>query len=106
MALSVVKSKGLLIHLRFPIPVKENVACAVNYEVVRIGKETVEKSPMTQVCLSGRNEWYNIVVVTMKEFEELTDNTPDEIREMMLDAVKVVDNDRFTSLAAAIYGYK
>ena len=105
-ALSVVKSKGLLIHLRFPIPVKENVACAVNYEVVRIGKETVEKSPMTQVCLSGRNEWYNIVVVTMKEFEELTDNTPDEIREMMLDAVKVVDNDRFTSLAAAIYGYK
>ena len=42
----------------------------------------------------------------MKEFEELSDETPDEIRKLMTNSVEILDGKNFESLASAILGYE
>ena len=96
----------LLVCVPFPIPVDANVAFAANYEVKRIGKEAVGVLPEAQVYLSENEDGYNIIVATEKEFEELSDSTSDEIRNIMIHSVDILDDKNFESLAAAIFGYK
>lgn len=93
-------------YVPFPIPVDANVAFAANYEVKRIGKEAIGVLPEAQVYLSEKEDGYNIIVATVKEFEELSDNTSDEIRNIMIHSVDILDDKNFASLAAAIFGYK
>lgn len=104
--ISCMEGNRLLIYVRFPIPVKENVAFAANYEVKRIAKEAAGILPEAQISLSKKNVGYNITVVTVKEFEELSDDTPDEIRKLMTNSVEILDGKNFKSLASAIFGYE
>lgn len=104
--ISCMEGNRLLIYVRFPIPVKENVAFAANYEVKRIAKEAAGILPEAQISLSKKNVGYNITVVTVKEFEELSDDTPDEIRRLMTNSVEILDGKNFKSLASAIFGYE
>ena len=96
----------LLVVVQFPIPVDANVAFAANYEVTRIRKEAVGVLPEAQVYLSEKEDGYIIIVATEKEFEELSDSTSDEIRNIMIHSVEILDDKNFESLAAAIFGYK
>lgn len=105
-ALTCMKGNSLLVYVPFPIPVDANVAFAANYEVKRIGKEAAGVLPEAQVYLSEKEDGYNIIVATVKEFEELSDNTSDEIRNTMIHSVDILDDKNFASLAAAIFGYK
>ena len=105
-ALSSMAGNRLIVYVRFPIPVEGNVAFAVNYEVKRIGKDAAKVLPEAQVRLSESGEGYNIVVVTVKEFKELSDNTPNEIQNLMIHSVDILDDKNFESLAAAIFGYE
>lgn len=93
-------------YVPFPIPVDANVAFAANYEGKRIGKEAAGVLPEAQVYLSEKEDGYNIIVATVKEFEELSDNTSDEIRNLMIRSVDILDDKNFESLAAAIFGYE
>ena len=104
--ISCMEGNRLLIYVRFPIPVKENVAFAANYEVKRIAKEAAGILPEAQISLSKKNVGYKITVETVKEFEELSDETPDEIRKLMTNSVEILDGQNFTSLASAILGYE
>ena len=105
-ALTCMEGNSLLVYVPFPIPVDANVAFAANYEVKRIGKEAAGVLPEAQVYLSEKEDGYNIIVATVKEFEELSDNTSDEIRNIMIHSVDILDDKNFASLAAAIFGYK
>lgn len=105
-ALTCIEGNSLLVYVPFPIPVDTNVAFAANYEVNRIGKEAAGVLPESQVYLSEKEDGYNIIVATVKEFEELSDNTSDEIRNIMIHSVDILDDKNFASLAAAIFGYK
>lgn len=105
-ALTCMGGNSLLVYVPFPIPVDANVAFAANYEVKRIGKEAVGVLPEAQVYLSEKEDGYNIIVATVKEFEELSDNTSDEIRNLMIRSVDILDDKNFESLAAAIFGYE
>ena len=105
-ALTCIEGNSLLVYVPFPIPVDANVAFAANYEVKRIGKEAAGVLPEAQVYLSEKEDGYNIIVATVKEFEELSDNTSDEIRNIMIHSVDILDDKNFASLAAAIFGYK
>lgn len=105
-ALTSMEGNSLLVYVPFPIPVDANVAFAANYEVKRIGKEAAGVLPEAQVYLSEKEDGYNIIVATVKEFEELSDNTSDEIRNLMIRSVDILDDKNFASLAAAIFGYK
>lgn len=105
-ALTSMDGNKLLVYVPFPIPVDANVAFAANYEVKRIGKEVIGVLPEAQVYLSEKEDGYNIIVATVKEFEELSDNTSDEIRNIMIHSVDILDDKNFASLAAAIFGYK
>ncbi len=105
-ALTCIEGNSLLVYVPFPIPVDANVAYAANYEVKRIGKEAAGVLPEAQVYLSAKEDGYNIIVATVKEFEELSDNTSDEIRNIMIHSVDILDDKNFASLAAAIFGYK
>lgn len=104
--ISCMEGNRLLIYVRFPIPVKENVAFAANYEVKRIAKEAAGILPEAQISLSEKNVGYKITVETVKEFEELSDETPDEIRKLMTNSVEILDGKNFKSLASAILGYE
>ena len=104
--ISCMEGNRLLIYVRFPIPVKENVAFAANYEVKRIAKEAAGILPEAQISLSEKNVGYKITVETVKEFEELSDDTPDEIRKLMTNSVEILDGKNFKSLASAILGYE
>ena len=104
--ISCMEGNRLLIYVRFPIPVKENVAFAANYEVKRIAKEAAGILPEAQISLSEKNVGYKITVETVKEFEELSDETPDEIRKLMTNSVEILDGQNFKSLASAILGYE
>lgn len=104
--ISCMEGNRLLIYVRFPIPVKENVAFAANYEVKRIAKEAAGILPEAQISLSKKNVCYKITVETVKEFEELSDETPDEIRKLMTNSVEILDGQNFKSLASAILGYE
>ena len=105
-ALTCIEGNSLLVYVPFPIPVDANVAFAANYEVKRIGKEAAGVLPEAQVYLSEKEDGYNIIVATVKEFEELSDNTSDEIRNLMIRSVDILDDKNFESLAAAIFGYE
>jgi hypothetical protein len=105
-ALTCIEGNSLLVYVSFPIPVDANVAFAANYEVKRIGKEAAGVLPEAQVYLSEKEDGYNIIVATVKEFEELSDNTSDEIRNIMIHSVGILDDKNFASLAASIFGYK
>lgn len=105
-ALTSMDGNRLLVYVPFPIPVDANVAFAANYEVRRIGKEAVGVLPEAQVYLSEKEDGYNIIVTTVKKIEELSDNTSDEIRNIMIHSVDILDDKNFASLAAAIFGYK
>ena len=105
-ALTSMDENRLLVYVPFPIPVDANVAFAANYEVKRIGKDAAGVLPEAQVYLSEKEDGYNIIVATVKEFEELSDNTSDEIRNVMIHSVDILDDKNFASLAAAIFGYK
>lgn len=105
-ALTSMEGNSLLVYVPFPIPVDANVAFAANYEVKRIGKEAAGVLPEAQVYLSEKEDGYNIIVAAVKEFEELSDNTSDEIRNIMIHSVDILDDKNFASLAAAIFGYK
>ncbi len=52
--LSCMEGSRVRVYVRFPIPVEENVAFAVNYEVKRIAKEAVDFLPEAQVSLSKK----------------------------------------------------
>ena len=88
-ALTCIEGNSLLVYVPFPIPVDANVAFAANYEVKRIGKEAAGVLPEAQVYLSEKEDGYNIIVATVKEFEELSDNTSDEIRNLMIRSVDI-----------------
>lgn len=105
-ALTCMEGNSLLVYVPFPIPVDANVAFAANYEVKRISKEAAGVLPEAQVYLSEKEDGYNIIVATVKEFEELSDNTSDEIRNLMIRSVDILDDKNFESLAAAIFGYE
>ena len=105
-ALTNMGGNRLLVYVPFPIPVDANVAFAANYEVKRIGKEAAGVLPEAQVYLSEKEDGYNIIVATVKEFEELSDNTSDEIRNLMIRSVDILDDKNFESLFSAIFGYK
>ena len=105
-ALTCIEGNSLLVYVPFPIPVDANVAFAANYEVKRIGKEAAGVLPEAQVYLSEKEDGYNIIVATVKEFEELSDNTSDEIRNLMIRSVDILDDKNFESLFSAIFGYK
>ena len=96
----------LLVYVPFPIPVDANVAFAANYEVKRISKCSTDRFPGTNIYLTEKDEGYKIAVATIKDFDVLSENTPNEIQETMIHTVDVVDDKNFASLAAAIFGYK
>ncbi len=97
-ALTSMDGNRLLVYVPFLIPVDANVAFAANYEVKRIGKEAAGVLPEAQVYLSGKEDGYNIIVATVKEFEELSDNTSDEIRNLMIRSVDILDDKNFDTL--------
>lgn len=105
-ALTSMDGNRLLIYVPFPIPVDANVAFAANYEVKRISKCSTDRFPGTNIYLTEKDEGYKIAVATIKDFDVLSENTPNEIQETMIHTVDVVDDKNFASLAAAIFGYE
>ena len=105
-ALTSMEGNRLLVYVPFPIPVDANVAYAVNYEIMRINKCSTDNLPGTSIYLTEKEEGFKIVVATIKNFDVLSENTPNEIQETMIRTVDVVDDKNFASLAAAIFGYK
>ena len=105
-ALTNMGGNRLLVYVPFPIPVDANVAFAANYEVKRISKCSTDRFPGTNIYLTEKDEGYKIAVATIKDFDVLSENTPNEIQETMIHTVDVVDDKNFASLAAAIFGYK
>lgn len=105
-ALTSMDGNRLLVYVLFPIPVDANVAFAANYEVKRISKCSTDRFPGTNIYLTEKDEGYKIAVATIKDFDVLSENTPNEIQETMIHTVDVVDDKNFASLAAAIFGYK
>ena len=105
-ALTSMDGNRLLVYVPFPIPVDANVAFAANYEVKRISKCSTDELPGTNIYLTEKDEGYKIAVATIKDFDVLSENTPNEIQETMIHTVDVVDDKNFASLAAAIFGYK
>ena len=105
-ALTNMGGNRLLVYVPFPIPVDANVAFAANYEVKRISKCSTDRFPGTNIYLTEKDEGYKIAVATIKNFDVLSENTPNEIQETMIHTVDVVDDKNFASLAAAIFGYK
>ena len=105
-ALTNMGGNRLLVYVPFPIPVDANVAFAANYEVKRISKCSTDRFPGTNIYLTEKDEGYKIAVATIKNFDVLSENTPNEIQETMIQTVDVVDDKNFASLAAAIFGYK
>ena len=105
-ALTSMDGNRLLVYVPFPIPVDANVAFAANYEVKRISKCSTDRFPGTNIYLTEKDEGYKIAVATVKYFDILSENTPNEIQETMIHTVDVVDDKNFASLAAAIFGYK
>lgn len=94
-ALTNMGGNRLLVYVPFPIPIDANVAFAANYEIKRIGKEVAGVLPEAQVYLSEKEDGYNIIVTTVKEFEELSDNTSDEIQNLMIRSVDILDDKNF-----------
>lgn len=105
-ALTSIDGNRLLVYVPFPIPVDANVAFAANYEVKRISKCSTDELPGTNIYLTEKDEGYKIAAATVKNFDVLSENTPNEIQETMIHTVDVVDDKNFASLAAAIFGYK
>lgn len=105
-ALTSMDGNRLLVYVPFPIPVDANVAFAANYEVKRISKCSTDRFPGTNIYLTEKDEGYKIAVATIKDFDVLSENAPNEIQETMIHTVDVVDDKNFASLAAAIFGYK
>ena len=105
-ALTSMDGNRLLVYVPFPIPVDANVAFAANYEVKRISKCSTDRFPGTNIYLTEKDEGYKIAVATVKYFDILSENTPNEIQETMIHTVDVVDDKNFASLAAAIFGYE
>ena len=105
-ALTSMDGNRLLVYVPFPIPVDANVAFAANYEVKRISKCSTDRFPGRNIYLTEKDEGYKIAVATIKDFDVLSENTPNEIQETMIHTVDVVDDKNFASLAAAIFGYK
>ena len=105
-ALTNMGGNRLLVYVPFPIPVDANVAFAANYEVKRISKCSTDRFPGTNIYLTEKDEGYKIAVATIKNFDVLSENTPNEIQETMIHTVDVVDDKNFASLAAAIFGYE
>ena len=105
-ALTSMDGNRLLVYVPFPIPVDANVAFAANYEVKRISKCSTDRFPGTNIYLTEKDEGYKIAVATIKDFDVLSENTPNEIQETMIHTVDVVDDKNFASLAAAIFGYE
>ena len=105
-ALTNMGGNRLLVYVPFPIPVDANVAFAANYEVKRISKCSTDRFPGINIYLTEKDEGYKIAVATIKNFEELSDNTSDEIRNLMIRSVDILDDKNFESLAAAIFGYE
>lgn len=105
-ALTSMDGNRLLVYVPFPIPVDANVAFAANYEVKRISKCSTDRFPGTNIYLTEKDEGYKIAVTTIKDFDVLSENTPNEIQETMIHTVDVVDDKNFASLAAAIFGYE
>lgn len=105
-ALTSMDGNRLLVYVPFPIPVDANVAFATNYEVKRISKCSTDRFPGTNIYLTEKDEGYKIAVATIKDFDVLSENTPNEIQETMIHTVDVVDDKNFASLAAAIFGYE
>ena len=105
-ALTSMDGNRLLVYVPFPIPVDANVAFAANYEVKRISKCSTDRFPGTNIYLTEKDEGYKIAVATIKDFDVLSENTPNEIQETMIHIVDVVDDKNFASLAAAIFGYE
>ncbi len=105
-ALTCMDGNRLLVYVPFPIPVDANVAFAANYEVKRISKCSTDRFPGTNIYLTEKDEGYKIAVATIKDFDVLSENTPNEIQETMIHTVDVVDDKNFASLAAAIFGYE
>ena len=104
--ISCMAGNELCVYVRFPETVRKDVASAVNYEVKRLGKEAVETLPEAQVSLLEKGDGYHIIVKTVKKIEELSDNTPDEIQNLMNHSVDILDGKNFESLFSAIFGYK
>ena len=105
-ALTSMDGNRLLVYVPFPIPVDANVAFAANYEVKRISKCSTDELPGTNIYLTEKDEGYKIAAATVKNFDVLSENTPNEIQETMIHTVDVVDDKNFASLAAAIFGYE
>lgn len=105
-ALTSMDGNRLLVYVPFPIPVDANVAFAANYEVKRISKCSTDRFPGTNIYLTEKDEGYKIAVATIKDFDVLSENTPNEIQETMIHTVDVIDDKNFASLAAAIFGYE
>lgn len=105
-ALTSMDGNRLLVYVPFPIPVDAYVAFAANYEVKRISKCSTDRFPGTNIYLTEKDEGYKIAVATIKDFDVLSENTPNEIQETMIHTVDVVDDKNFASLAAAIFGYE
>ncbi len=105
-ALTSMDGNRLLVYVPFPIPVDANVSFAANYEVKRISKCSTDRFPGTNIYLTEKDEGYKIAVATIKDFDVLSENTPNEIQETMIHIVDVVDDKNFASLAAAIFGYE
>ena len=105
-ALTSIDGNRLLVYVPFPIPVDANVAFAANYEVKRISKCSTDELPGTNIYLTEKDEGYKIAAATVKNFDVLSENTPNEIQETMIHTVDVVDDKNFASLAAAIFGYE
>ena len=105
-ALTSMEGNRLLVYVPFPIPVDANVAFAANYEVKRISKCSTDELPGTNIYLTEKDEGYKIAVATVKDFDVLSENTPNEIQKTMIHTVDVVDDKNFASLAAAIFGYE
>ena len=105
-ALTSMDGNRLLVYVPFPIPVDANVAFAANYEVKRISKCSTDRFTGTNIYLTEKDEGYKIAVATIKDFDVLSENTPNEIQETMIHTVDVVDDKNFASLAAAIFGYE
>ena len=104
--ISCMAGNELCVYVRFPETVRKDVVSAVNYEVKRLGKEAVETLPEAQVSLLEKGDGYHIIVKTVKKIEELSDNTPDEIQNLMNHSVDILDGKNFESLFSAIFGYK
>ena len=104
--ISSMEGNELCVYVRFPETVRKDVASAVNYEVKRLGKEAVDTLPEAQVSLLEKGDGYHIIVKTVKKIEELSDNTLDEIQNLMNHSVDILDGKNFESLFSAIFGYK